>query len=427
MSDNEDLSPRKIESRKSLQPSGLYFPDRREEDEAEEIQSLVHSSINSSSDQMTKGNDDDHPMEEEEDEEASQGKGTSGEDCTGKRRGRTGFPSPISLFRKRKDPPKNPPKSPRKTRLSAFRLPAKKEDLSYEAPETLAAFAEESSFGNLLLKRGMAPSGKMKIRPSNTIVPGFSPRTTCIRLEYDIPPGTQKSYHPHPGVAYEDPTRPRVAFLPNNDGGRRLLARFKVAWKYGYMFRVGKSKTTGQDDVVTWTTIPNKTSLNGGKFGFPDPNYLDEAKAELDSLGFPCAEECLAILSNKSPFKDENCLFTMNSRKERMPSASRSSSGAEEVKEEEKSEEVAPSSIAGKSVYWMWKEARNSMDHHDAATIWGDASDCWILYNGECAQVLEEAFQSNGNKKVKSLPGLPEYIVDVSRCIQANKKNRLSA
>jgi deltex-like protein len=55
---------------------------------------------------------------------------------------------------------------------------------------------------------------------------------------------------------------------------------------------------------VTWTTIPNKTSLHGGAFGYPDYNYLDVANRKLDQIRIPNSSDCLAIL--QQGFSDQD-------------------------------------------------------------------------------------------------------------------------
>lgn len=145
-----------------------------------------------------------------------------------------------------------------------------------------------------IIPHGPAPTGTLHIRLSSQTCPGFSPPPTCLCLEYHIPAGIQvAAVHPHPGVPYPQTTR--TAFLPNNDEGCQLLARFRVAFQFGYMFKVGTSLATRLDDQVCWHTIPHKTSLHGGPFGFPDVQYVAKAHAELDKLNIPPAHQCLSL------------------------------------------------------------------------------------------------------------------------------------
>jgi deltex-like protein len=87
-----------------------------------------------------------------------------------------------------------------------------------------------------------------------------------------------------------------VAFLPETPDGCRLLTRMKYAFAHGLTFTVGTSLTTGRGNVVTWTSIPHKTSFEGpaDPHGFPDDRYLANCNDALDSLGVPDANDCLS-------------------------------------------------------------------------------------------------------------------------------------
>ena len=83
------------------------------------------------------------------------------------------------------------------------------------------------------------------------------------------------------------------------------MSRLKYAWKHGLIFTVGTSLTTQQQNVVTWASIPHKTSLQrgGSAYGahpnphaFPDPNYLANCHDALDALGVPDTDTCLATM-----------------------------------------------------------------------------------------------------------------------------------
>jgi deltex-like protein len=161
--------------------------------------------------------------------------------------------------------------------------------------------------------------------PSATMQCKFFPHEDCpgfprgaISMRYDIPKGAQASYHPNPGVQY-DGTR-RIAYIPNSPEGYRLLTRMKVAFHRGFMFSVGKSLASGRNNQVTWTNIPNKTSLHGGAFGFPDKKYISKANLELDKAGIPSANDSLPMVQQfscdaepnqgtKYPFKAETITY----------------------------------------------------------------------------------------------------------------------
>lgn len=124
--------------------------------------------------------------------------------------------------------------------------------------------------------------------------------TGTIRIDYNIPDGIQASYMENPGKHYTR-TR-RVAYLPHNDDGRRLLVRLQYAFEHGLTFRVGTSLTTGLHNQVTWTSVHHKTSVDGGirAHGFPDPNYFDNCNDALDALHVPSAVECVMLLKEAS-------------------------------------------------------------------------------------------------------------------------------
>jgi deltex-like protein len=139
--------------------------------------------------------------------------------------------------------------------------------------------------------QGRSPSGTMCIELTENDFPGAastSKKIKAISITYRIPSSTQLAYHETPGTCYEGTTR--VAYLPDSADGRRLLTRLKYAWTHGLTFRVGTSLTTGQHNVVTWTSIHHKTSLAGGPYGFPDIGYFSNSNEELDSLGVPAAD-----------------------------------------------------------------------------------------------------------------------------------------
>ena len=74
-------------------------------------------------------------------------------------------------------------------------------------------------------------------------------------------PNEQKN-HPNPGKPYEG-TR-RVGYLPDNDRGRRVLEMLKVAFDRKLTFTIGRSRTTGADNTITWNDIHHKTNVHGG-------------------------------------------------------------------------------------------------------------------------------------------------------------------
>ena len=92
----------------------------------------------------------------------------------------------------------------------------------------------------------------------------------------------------NPGLPFAGASR--IAYLPDNAEGRRLLKRLEYAFSKGLTFTVGTSLSTGQGDVVTWASIHHKTSISGGAHGFPDPSYFYNCNDELDAVGVPSAD-----------------------------------------------------------------------------------------------------------------------------------------
>jgi Deltex C-terminal domain len=131
---------------------------------------------------------------------------------------------------------------------------------------------------------GTMPTGTMRVDQVGDIAcEGFKCGTFVISYKFES--GAQRSYHIEPGKSYG--ATYRVAYLPINTDGTQLLKRLKFAFSRGLTFRIGTSLTTGLKDSIVWASIPHKTSLTKGQFGFPDPLYFRAANDELDILGVP--------------------------------------------------------------------------------------------------------------------------------------------
>ena len=141
-------------------------------------------------------------------------------------------------------------------------------------------------------QRGHGPSGSMNVTMDpNTFCKGYENNSSgTIILRYKIESGIQLPFMENPGQQYSGTCR--VAYLPNNEAGRKLLSRLKYAFTHGLTFRVGTSLTTGRSNQTTWTSIHHKTSLRYGVHGYPDPNYFTNCNESLDALRVPNAEEC---------------------------------------------------------------------------------------------------------------------------------------
>lgn len=131
---------------------------------------------------------------------------------------------------------------------------------------------------------GNQPWGIMSCRTVNQYLPGF-PGTDTIIIEYDIPDGVQTERHPNPGVKFKGAHR--TAYLPDNEQGRLIHRMLKKAFDQQLIFTVGKSATSGRNNVVTWNDIHHKTRPDGGpeRYGYPDPEYLDRVYEQLTKSG----------------------------------------------------------------------------------------------------------------------------------------------
>ncbi|XP_062613012.1 uncharacterized protein LOC134274798 [Saccostrea cucullata] len=130
---------------------------------------------------------------------------------------------------------------------------------------------------------GNQPEGTAKIYTDKAPLPEFSCPT--IIIDYDIPDGVQTEEHPNPDVPFTGVSR--QAYLPDNEDGRKILGLLKRAFEHRLIFTVGFSRTSGKDNIVTWNDIHHKTRRDGGpeKYGYPDPEYLQRVKEELEAKG----------------------------------------------------------------------------------------------------------------------------------------------
>jgi len=157
--------------------------------------------------------------------------------------------------------------------------------------------------------KGPQPTnGKMNVYYIDKILPGFEndfykdKKKCTIEIVYVFPNGIQGPLNPQPGRPFTGTTR--RAYLPNNKEGCQILELLRKAFDDGHIFTIGKSVTSGKDNVVTWNDIHHKTSIFGGpqkytipylfylnslfssSFGYPDPTYLMRVREELADKGY---------------------------------------------------------------------------------------------------------------------------------------------
>ncbi|XP_065830532.1 probable E3 ubiquitin-protein ligase DTX2 [Oscarella lobularis] len=136
------------------------------------------------------------------------------------------------------------------------------------------------------VKIGNQPPGQMQVNLLHNPLPGYSNCGT-IQISYNIKSGVQGPEHPEPGKRYTANGFPRIAYLPNNADGQKVLKLLKIAWERKLIFTIGSSSTTGERNTVVWNDIHHKTELSGNSngHGYPDPNYISNVLQELAAHG----------------------------------------------------------------------------------------------------------------------------------------------
>ncbi|XP_015246613.1 PREDICTED: probable E3 ubiquitin-protein ligase DTX3 [Cyprinodon variegatus] len=131
---------------------------------------------------------------------------------------------------------------------------------------------------------GTQPDGVMEVTKSIMKLPGFD-NCGSIVIHYIFPAGVQGPEHPNPGVRYSGTSR--VAYLPDCTEGQKVLRLLRKAFDRKLTFTIGRSATTGLNNVITWNDIHHKTNIDGGPqhFGYPDPGYLFRVQEELRLKG----------------------------------------------------------------------------------------------------------------------------------------------
>jgi deltex-like protein len=108
---------------------------------------------------------------------------------------------------------------------------------------------------------GKQPPGKMTDSAQSMRLPGFESCGTIV-ISYKFLNGIQGPNHPNPGSSY--PGTVRIAYLPDNKEGRKILKLLRKAFDQKLMFTIGRSKTTGANNVIIWNGIHHKTNTRGG-------------------------------------------------------------------------------------------------------------------------------------------------------------------
>ncbi|XP_058815609.1 protein deltex [Topomyia yanbarensis] len=158
--------------------------------------------------------------------------------------------------------------------LNELILAQKKETqktLYIECPICMSVYGE---------KNGDQPPGTMSWIVIPRSLPGHEGQNT-IQITYNIASGIQGKEHPHPGRAFFAVGFPRTCYLPDGLLGRKILRYLKIAFDRRLLFSIGRSATTGREDVVLWNSVEHKTQYSM----FPDPQYMQRCMQQLVHLG----------------------------------------------------------------------------------------------------------------------------------------------
>ncbi|KAK3104456.1 hypothetical protein FSP39_002419 [Pinctada imbricata] len=131
---------------------------------------------------------------------------------------------------------------------------------------------------------GDQPNGNIRFMREGTRLPGYD-RYGCIKVTYTFYDGIQGEDHPKPGTPYKGISR--SGYLPDNTEGKLAAKLLNVAFSRKLVFTIGRSRTTGEEGVLTWNDIHHKTRIHGGtdRFAYPDPTYIERVMDEMAVKG----------------------------------------------------------------------------------------------------------------------------------------------
>ena len=96
----------------------------------------------------------------------------------------------------------------------------------------------------------------------NEQLPGFDDCNGTLVLDFFVPNGTQKDFHPKPGQKYNGTLK--TVYLPNNEYGKNLYDLISNLFEEGKLFKLDKSKADENEFIVVFNDIDFKTSKTGG-------------------------------------------------------------------------------------------------------------------------------------------------------------------
>ena len=135
------------------------------------------------------------------------------------------------------------------------------------------------------IRVGDMPPGKMSWVLKQERCDGYSVPTWII--DYSFHSGV------HPVTKNYYGGDRRVAYIPDTEEGREVLALLVTSFKRRLTFTVGFSVVRGCDNCIVWNGVHHKTRTYGGSthYGYPDNTYFNRVKQELALKGVVFATE----------------------------------------------------------------------------------------------------------------------------------------
>ena len=113
------------------------------------------------------------------------------------------------------------------------------------------------------ITEGNQPDGIMNVKQTyHSSLSGYE-GFGYYTITYHIPSGKQDTRHPNPGHWFTGTVR--NAYLPASKEGEVVLKLLQKAFDKKLIFTVGRSKTSGRENCITWNGIHLKTNMAGGR------------------------------------------------------------------------------------------------------------------------------------------------------------------
>lgn len=113
-------------------------------------------------------------------------------------------------------------------------------------------------------------------------LPGYG-RIKTIEFYYFCNNGVQTNDDPEPGVEYRGTEK--FWYVPANNEGKDLIGLFQKAHKKGLLFHLDLNRNTNVYSIFINKNVVLKTDpWKGGRYGYPDQNYVQEITKTLKDL-----------------------------------------------------------------------------------------------------------------------------------------------